>query len=166
MSPGCNKRTARADKVTSKRSLGHLQRKERSQRKSATDRERKRERDVWQATACYATQRRRKEGGERERGGHMHIRRLMLPAIYLRIRNLLKCCQRQRQNLEHTRKMQRLQRRKRSRSAKKGWRKEEQEEGKGGQRRGKRKVNAQSKRNLSVAVNQQTAGRTSCDPIE
>lgn len=48
----------------------------------------------------------------------MHIRRLMLPAIYLRIRNLLKCCQRQRQNLEHTRKMQRLQRRKRSRSAK------------------------------------------------
>lgn len=88
----------------------------------------------------------------------MHIRRLMLPAIYLRIRNLLKCCQRQRQNLEHTRKMQRLQRRKRSRSMEKGEGKE--------QRRGKRKVNAQSKRNLSVAVNQQTGVRTSCDPIE
>lgn len=62
----------------------------------------------------------------------MHIRRLMLPAIYLRIRNLLKCCQRQRQNLEHTRKMQRLQRRKRSRSAKarKGEKEAEEDEAK------------------------------------
>lgn len=62
----------------------------------------------------------------------MHIRRLMLPAIYLRIRNLLKCCQRQRQNLEHTRKMQRLQRRKRSRSAeaRKGEKEAEEDEAK------------------------------------